>query len=287
MSLPNEFDQHPTFRLGWQGPTQKRVLAMSNYFAAPDVITVAPPTADFMSEVGTWCGETNKRFGTCGPNMVANLMTMTFAYALDEQVTISDDAIYDLYRRSGNPSFNPATGQDDNGVDNAVLFGACLAGGASDAGIDITRSNGSVERHTVAAYGKLTGQGPSLVQQLRIATALFGGACISVMLQIAQQHQTVASPPIWADVPSSPDWGGHDIFGGRYTGEEGADEHVISWLVDVGVADGYIRARAQELFVAIPTIALKYKPVADNVDWAALSSDFRLITGRTINLSGL
>jgi hypothetical protein len=282
-ALPMEFNVHPSMRLGWRGPTAKTVLEFDRYLTGQ--IPPTPATADFMSNVGTWCGRTNFHFGTCGPNSVANLFTMWFMYALGEQITISDDAIFDLYRRSGNPYFNPATGAGDNGVDTAVMLAAMQSG--PDAGLDITRENGNIERHTVAAYGKLTGQGPMLIDQLRNSTALFGGAIIGVMLEVAQQAQTRAQPPVWTDIPSSPDWGGHDIFGGRYLGDEGDDEQVISWLVKVGISDGFIRRRAMELFVAVPKIALSYKPVADGINWSLLADDFQQLTGNTPDFGNL
>ncbi len=284
IALPNEFDVHPYYRLGWQGPTRKPLINF-NWFLIGEPVT--PPWANFMHEVRAWCGRTNFHFGTCGPNMIANLFISWFMYALGEQVTVTDDAIYDLYRRAGNPQFNPATGADDNGVDNAVLMGAMLLGSSSDAGLDVTRADGSVQRVTISVFGRLDGTGQRLVDQMKAATGLFGGACISVGLEIAQQHQTVAHPPVWTDVPSSPDWGGHDIFGGRYTGNEADDEHVISWLVNVGVADGFIRARSSEVLVAVPTLALKQAPVAKGVDWDSLATVFQNLTGRTLDLSTL
>lgn len=287
-ALPNEKDVHPYLRLGWRGKTQKPTLNFAKFMTGDISI---PPWANFMHEVRTWCGRTNFRFGTCGPNMIANLFISWFMYALGEQVTVTDEAIFDLYRRSGNPNFDPTTGADDNGVDNAVLLGAMLEGNqASDGsatGLDVTREDGSVQRLTIAAFGQLTGQGDQLVQQLKAATALFGGTCISVMLELAQQAQTVAHPPVWTDIPSSGDWGGHDIFGGRYTGNAGDDEHVISWLVNVGVADGFIRARSQEIFVAVPKLALADRPVAHGIDWTGLAAEFQTLTGRTLNLSSL
>lgn len=248
-------------------------------------LVLTPPWANFMHEVRSWCGRTNFKFGTCGPNMIANLFISWFMYEFSEQVSVSDEAIFDLYRRAGNPQFDPNTGNGDNGVDNAVLMGAMLKGTTPDAGLDVTRENGDVQRLTISAFGQLTG--PNRVDQMKAATALFGGVCISVNLEIAQQHQTVAHPPVWTDIPSSPDWGGHDIFGGRYTGREGADEHVISWLVNVAVADGFIRARSDEILVAVPTLALQSSPVAHGVDWPTLATEFQTLTGRQLDLSQL
>lgn len=284
MSLPNQFDEHPYLKLGWRGPTSKQTINFARFMTTEPV---TPLWANFMHRVRTWCGLTNFKYGTCGPNMVANLFISWFMYALGEQVTVTDDAIFDLYRRAGNPGFDPVTGAGDGGVDNAVLFGAMLDGSSPDAGLDVTRADGSVQRLTISVFGQLTGQGDQLIQQMKTATSLFGGCCISVLLEIAQQHQTVSRPPIWTDIPSSPDWGGHDIFGGRYSGVEGDDEHVISWLVNVGVADGFIRARSQELFVAVPKLALGTAPVAENVDWPTLATVFQRMTGRNLDLGNL
>jgi hypothetical protein len=282
--LPNEHDVHPYYRLGWQGPTRKQLIQFDKYLTAEPV---TPVWANFMHNVRAWCGRTNFHFGTCGPNMIANLFVSWFMYAQGEQVTVTDDAIYDLYRRAGNPQFDPTTGNDDNGVDNAVLMGAMLLGSSADAGLDVTRADGNVQRVTISVFGQLSGTGQALIDQMKTATALFGGACIAVNLELAQQAQTVAHPPVWSDIPSSGTWGGHDIFGGRYTGYENDDEHVISWLVNVGVADGFIRARSSEVLCAVPTLALKQAPVAKGVQWSDLAGVFQQMTGRTLNLSTL
>lgn len=277
--LPNEQDVHPNFRLGWRGPTKRAVLDFAPFLTY--VGLTYPASVDYMSNVQEWNGRTNRKFGTCGPNSVANLFVMWFMYALGEQVTVSDEAIYSLYRRSGNPNFSPDTGQGDGGVDTSIMLSEMQNGG----GLDITRANGTVENHKIAVFGKLTGQGPNLVDQIRYSTALFGGVILGVMLEIAQQAQTRAQPPVWTDIPSSGNWGGHDIFGGRYTSEEADDEQVISWLVKVGISDGFLRARTMECFVAIPDIALKSKPIAEGVDWQGLADAFYSITGRPLDIS--
>src|SRR5690348_5162334 len=151
-ALPNEYDVHPNYALGWKGPTSKQLINFSQFLTG---LIQTPPWANYMHNVRAWCGRTNFRFGTCGPNMVANLLISWFIYALGEQVTVTDDAIYDLYRRAGNPNFDPNTGADDNGVDNGVLMGAMLLGQAQDAGLDVTRENGDVQRLTISAFGQL------------------------------------------------------------------------------------------------------------------------------------
>jgi len=184
MASQNVNDVQGEFVTGWRGPTERPVLDFGKYLAA--LLPEYPITADHMSSVATWNGATNKLYGTCGPCSYANLIIMSYWYLTGELVTVTDEQIFAFYEASGNPNFNPQTHQGDNGVDNSVMLAA-----AQHTGLEITHADGSTEFIKAVAYGTLSGQ--NLIEQMRAATALFGGVLIGVMLEIAQQAQSHAS----------------------------------------------------------------------------------------------
>src|SRR5436190_16980905 len=101
----------------------------------------------------------NDQYGDCGPVSVANYIRLVTQYLTGAEVAVSQDAVFDLYRRSGNPNFDPATDADDNGVDMQTMLEALAAGGIGGgfkpvafAKVDVTR-----------------------VDEVRAAIAIFGG----------------------------------------------------------------------------------------------------------------
>jgi hypothetical protein len=270
MASQNVNDVQGEFVTGWRGPTERPVLDFGKYLAA--LLPEYPVTADHMSSVATWNGATNKLYGTCGPCSYANLIIMSYWYLTGELVTVTDEQIFAFYEASGNPNFDPQTHQGDNGVDNSVMLAA-----AQHTGLEITHADGSTEFIKAVAYGTLSGQ--NLIEQMRAATALFGGVLIGVMLEIAQQAQTRATPAIW-NYSASPEWGGHDIFGGSYSSQSGNDEQVISWLKKVGMSETFEGNQVQEVFVALIPIMLDHAPIIQGIDWNTLAADFQDLTGR-------
>src|SRR5689334_15779699 len=98
-----------------------------------DILTGAVPdhplAADHLSGVTDFGLYGNDQFGDCGPVSVANQRKLVTRYlGLSEQSPTQAD-VFDLYRRSGNPHFDPATGADDNGVEMSVMLSAVNKGG--------------------------------------------------------------------------------------------------------------------------------------------------------------
>src|SRR6185437_11110951 len=129
-----------------------------------------PPTADHLNQVREWNGDTNNDFGTCGPCAVANSVILTWLYLLGEVITVSDSAIFDLYRRSGNPTFDPNArpGPDgsvpgDNGVDMTVMLAELVRNG-----IDITHASGTTERVRPLAFASA----PAVIDGVRAITSI-------------------------------------------------------------------------------------------------------------------
>ena len=232
-----------------------------------------PLVADNLSKVLAWNGATNYQYGTCGPCSVANSVIATWQYLKGEAISVSDAAIFDLYRRSGNPDFDPDTGQGDNGVDMTVMLSALVKGG-----ITITRADGTTEVVKPLCFAAA----PTAIDDLRAVTAIFGGVDVAVTLQTAQQAQTDAG--LW-DYSRSPEWGGHAIWGGLYTSKTGAgqsDETIITWEQLCGTTDLFVAHQLDEAYVIV------WQPLWDTpvfeagVDQAALAADYTALTGKTI-----
>jgi hypothetical protein len=235
----------------------------------------APPhplVADHLSSVPQWMGGGNDRFGTCGPTDVANSAVLTYWYLLGEQVTVTDDDVFDLYRRSGNPDFDPATGAGDGGVDMTVMFSALVKGG-----ITITRASGArelVRPYCFAAH-------PVDIDTVRAVTSIFGCSHLAVDLDLAQQSQTGAG--LWDYVARSPGWGGHAVPGGAYTSSAAArtaDETVLTWQARVGTTDAFIARQLSEAYVVVWPVLWDHPAFQAGVDRAALAAAYTAETGR-------
>ena len=232
-----------------------------------------PASADHLSRVPRWCLGQNTRFGTCGPVSVANSVIMTYASLLGERVAVSDEAVFDLYRRSGNPSFNPATGAGDNGVDMTVMLSALVKGG-----ITITHADGANEVVVPLCFAKH----PAGIDTVQAVTAIFGGDLFGWDLKVAQQGQTDAHPPLWDYVAGSGEWGGHATLGGAYTGSAAArtaDELTVTWAQVVGTTDTMVARQLQEAYVVVWPALWTHPAFMAGVDQGALAAGYQAVTG--------
>lgn len=234
-------------------------------------VPVHPVVADHLSGVPTWVLGQNYVFGTCGPVSVANHAKMTWKYLLGEDITVTDDAVFDLYRRSGNPDFDPATGAGDNGVDMTVMLSALVK-----YGIEITHANGDVELVKPLCFAK-TGQS---IGTIRAVTAIFGGLLFGLDLQVAQQEQTEHG--LWY-FDLSPAWGGHATMAGRYTSDPDpnrADESLVTWGEVVGTTDVFLGSQLAETYVIVWKPLWDKPSFTDGVDRMVLAADYTAVTGR-------
>jgi len=239
-------------------------------FVAGAIDIVAPASADHITGVPAWNMGANNRFGTCGPTSVANYLTMAYWNLTQEAVTVTDDAVFALYRASGNSQFNPETDANDNGVDMVALLNAFR-----DVGIVITRQNGTTEVIKAITAGALDGS----VEELRLATAVFGGTILAVNLEVAQQQQL--STGVWDYSPSG-SWGGHAIMGAAYTGNAGGpDEEIITWTKPVGLTDLFVARQLSQSFAVVLPIHLTHPAFLAGVDVTALAHDYQELTGQS------
>jgi hypothetical protein len=275
----NELVAHPRYRLG-RLPAEHDLPALT--LKLTGVVPAHPLTADHLAAVKTFTLGMNDRFGTCGPTMLANYAILTWKALLGEDITVSDEAVATLYRLSGNPGFDPSLdpndpAQDDNGVVLQDMLDA-----ARVHGLEITHADGSKELVKLVAFAKLAD--PADVDALRAVTSIFGAGLLGVDLEVAQQAQTDAGGP-WDYVARSAEWGAHAIPGGAYTSASAphaADEVCISWLLRLGMTDGFIAHRADEVWVGIFPVHLTHPAFQQGVDQAAFAADFEALTGEQL-----
>lgn len=260
--------------LGRRPPKNAKALRLSAFLTGQ--VPPHPVAADHFSQVKTWFLGSNDRYGTCGPTSAANYLKLVYKYLLGEDITVTDDAIFDLYRRSGNPNFDPATDADDNGVDLQTMLEALASGG-----IQVVRANGTVETVKPVAFAKVDAGN---LDEIRAAISIFGGTIFGVDLEVAQQAQSDAHPPVW-DYKKSGAWGGHAVMTGLYTSQtSGVDLGDISWKMVVGMTDAFIAHQLGEVWALILPLHLSHPAFQQGVDLAGLASAYQAITDRPLPL---
>lgn len=245
-----------------------------------------PAADDHISGVPAWNMGGNDKYGTCGPTSLANYITMVYWNLLGAQVTVSDDAVFALYRASGNPNFNPVTDADDNGVDMNVMLTAATKVGLTVTYTGVTNAAvygnqpkpvaGAPELVKPVAFGELSVMN---LDQVRAGTAVLGGVELGVTLQVAQQQQTDSG--LW-DYSQSPVWGGHAIMGAAYTGrtEPAPDEEIITWQKPVGTTDNFIANQLSQVFAVVLPCHLTHPAFLAGVDVSKLATLYTELTGR-------
>jgi hypothetical protein len=256
-----ELERHPTRRLGRRPPTNKPALRLAPLLTG--VIPAAPPSADHFSAIAHWILGGNDRYGDCGPVSVANQRLLVTSYLAGAPHVVTQDEIFDLYRRSGNPNFDPATGAGDDGVDMQTMLEALIADG-----IGGTKA---------LAFAKVN---VTNEQEWQAAIAIFGSLLFGVTLETAQSTGT-----LW-DYHISRIWGGHAIVCGRYRENDapGTDEPdrtgVVSWAEVIDMTDAFIDHQLDEAWVVIWPETLGTTQFQQGIDLATLAADYTALTDR-------
>jgi hypothetical protein len=223
-----------------------------------------PATADHFGRVADFGLYGNDQYGDCGPVSVANYIKLVSLYLTGREVSVSQADVFDLYRRSGNPGFDPVTDAGDNGVDMQTMLEALTRGGIGGG-------------HRPVAFAKVNVTSPVEIQS---AIAIFGGVLFGVTLDVAQQTQTDAGGP-W-DYTRSAVWGGHAVVAGQYTGAiTGPDISVVSWAQVLGTTDAFLAHQLDEAWVVIFPEHLGTTAFVEGVDVATLAADYQALTGRS------
>lgn len=223
------------------------------------VPTIPPITDNFGWDLGL---DGNDEYGICGPTAVDNHRRMT-TRILTTESDAPIDAVYTLYRESGNPNFNPVTDTDDNGVDNPTMMQALFA-------------NGLAGVKPVAVPIQLADMSDA---SIAAAMYLFGGVMFGCNLQIAQQNQSDESNPIWDYVRGSGMWGGHDIAAAYYNTVTGQFD-VCSWAERIGTTAAWRANQLTDVWLIIwPELLSSGKLFASSVDWEELAAEYLAVTG--------
>lgn len=245
---------HPTLKLGLRPATPaKQRLRLRDY-----LLPAHPVSVNYLSGVqfGLYG---NDRYGVCGPTSVANSRRLITAKLKGQMQAPTQDDVFDLYRRSGNPNFDPATGADDNGVNLQEMLHVVNVTGI-----------GGVKCIAFAAVD------PSNIEELKAAIAIFGDVVFGVTLQTIQQSQTATG--VW-DYRPSRTWGGHAILGGAYQNNPEGIE-VITWAQVVRMTDAFMLHQETEAWVVIWPEHLTDSGFLQGVNLAALAADYEAITGK-------
>jgi hypothetical protein len=248
-------------KLGLRPPKNAPALMLAPLLtkAVPD----HPASEDHFSKVTDWGLYENDKYGDCGPTSVANYIKLVTQYLTGNEVSVSQDDVFDLYRRSGNPNFDPTTDADDNGVDMQTMLEALAKGGIGGG-------------HKPVAFAKVDAGD---LDEVRAAIAIFGGVLLGVNLEVAQQTQTDNGGP-W-DFDQSGTWGGHAVVAGRYTSSPaGTDVSVVTWAEVMGTTDAFMKHQLGECWVVVFPEHLQNPGFLAGVDVAKLAADYQALTGR-------
>lgn len=252
----------PGKRLGLLPPSNAPALRLSDILTG--VVPDHPASVDNLSKA-TYGLYGNDKFGDCGPTMVANSRRQVTAYLTGQQADPTQDDVFDLYRRSGNPDFDPITGYGDRGVVLQDMLDAVHKGGI-----------GGV---TSICHAKVD---VSNLDEVEAAIAIFGDLHLGVDLKEAQETQTDNGGP-WDYVKRSGEWGGHAVLAGTYTGDGDAgqsDISVVTWAQIMGTTDAFWSHQVQEAWVVVWPEHLGAKEFLEGVDQAALAAAYTALTGR-------
>lgn len=263
---------HDKFKTGLRPPKNAPALLVGRAIKRGFKLPPVPASADHFKSVTFGLYE-NDHFGVCGPTGYCNLTKLVSKGLTGKTVSPSQDDCFTLYRQSGNPDFNPATGADDNGVDLQTMLEAAMEHGV-----------GGVKP---ICFGKV----PTDDRSLNAAVAIFGGVLWGQTLEVSQQTQSSAKPPVWDFHAPHKMWGGHCTMTGKYVGnanldnEAGADDSTISWKMAIQTTPAYRRHQLQEAWVVVFPWHLKSKEFLQAVDLATLKTDFEGLTGKAFPVS--
>lgn len=249
----------PFGQLGLRPPVNKPSLKLASFLSG--TLPTYPLIEDYLAKVPTWILGANDKFGDCGPVLVANNRLQITTYLTDAPQNISQGAIFDLYRRSGNPDFDPATGAGDRGVSMQTMLEALHADG--------------IEGARPVAFAQVN---VANGDEVRAAIAIFGNLLFGITLDVNQKAQTPSRT--WDYSPSAV-WGGHAVLAGAYRHPGGAADRisVVSWAEIVECTDPFLQNQLGEAWVVIWPEHLGTKQFEQGVDLAAMRDAYKQLTG--------
>lgn len=253
-----------SLRLGLKAPTNDPALKLGDFLTGH--VPAHPKICDHFKR-RTFGLYENDRYGDCGPTGVANHLRMVSGALLGAEVIPSQSDVFDLYRRSGAPNFNPLTGDGDTGVVLQTMLAALLKGGLGNGAGGVVKP---------VAFAKVRTDSDA---ELEAAASIFG-MLWGCALDVAQQSQSTSPYPEWTYQPSQA-WGGHCVMSGAYEPSgEGELVDVISWDMRIPTTRNFRDGQLQEAWVIVWPWLLTHPDFQSGVNTDGLSRAFRDITGR-------
>jgi len=226
----------------------------------------APLVSDHYSKVtNAFQMYNNDKWGICGPAAIGNQRGIISAYLTDQIAFPTQDAVTDLYVRATSPSFNPVTGENDNGVILQTLLETLLEGGI-----------GGVKP---VCFARLN---THIIGMMDAAISLFGSVILGVELHEAQSEQTDTGT--WDYVYGSPIWGGHAITECGYDQQRASTGIVETWSKVVKMTKNFQREQISEAWVVMWAENFSTKQFQDGIDIDALKEDYKALTDKDLIL---
>lgn len=135
----------------------------------------------------------NNKWGTCGPTSYANALKVFSSYTQTNTVVLTSQEILGIYEIL-DPTFNPNTGQNDNGVILTELY-------------ELEKTNGARGVNLTDHFAIDPAQNNSIKWTIRI----FGPVCFGVSLTQADIQATEAKQPWRLPARRLPSIGGHAV----------------------------------------------------------------------------
>lgn len=249
--------EHDEYRLGLRPPEPERpALRLASFLTGhvPD----HPESVDYLEGV-LFSLYANGRYGVCGPAALANQRRQVAAKLAPGLPPPTQEDVYDLYRRSGNPGFNPFTGADDKGVVLQAMLDQALKGGL-----------GGVRPLGFARVAT------DDIEELQAAVALCGSLILGVDLEQAQKRQT--DQGVWDWRPTF-QWGGHAVLSGAYVSSPD-DLDVITWAKRVKLTGAFLSHQLLEAWAVIWPEHVRDDAFLKGVDLSGFARAWEEITGR-------
>jgi hypothetical protein len=265
MAQARGIHDHPTRKLGYV-PTTRSADELLQVRWAVDPTSVAPTEVDHSDIVAGL--DNNDKWGICGPTSADNITRTITKYEFGTQINATQDQVNTLYTESSDPPFDPATGANDNGVENPMLY-------------DAWRKNG-LAGYAPIAFGQLTD-----ISDASIALALdtFGAATMAVDLEVAQQAQSDEDKIVW-DYKKSAEWGGHDVCISYISKKNGSVVGCWTWAEWALMTPEFRAKQGIEVFVPVFAAVLASNKFNTNVDADAMASQFKTLTGEDLVIPG-
>lgn len=237
---------HPTKKLGRRPPSNKPALHLADFVRN----LPAHPLIDAGPTGVSWPMDHNDQWGDCVVAGADHALQAICALLGVQRSNWSDQQILDYYRTQ-NPTFDPATGAGDDGMD-VQTFLAYL-----------------VKQGVILGFAKIDQSDPDVIQ-----AAIYLGLAIVTgeNLQVAQQDQAT-----WDYVSGSPDWGGHCTCWVSYGN---GDFGTVTWGDELDMTLGFVQHRVEEAWFVITQAHVDHPGFRDAFDLAGYAQAFQEITGR-------